>query len=102
MDNQDELQELDLEAIMREFHDPSKDTPSEEPETDPEPVQDAEPAEVPEETNPKEVSETMETPEEELALTIRGEYLAMTKCTAQLSVTADMASGCMSLSWTPP
>ena len=28
-------------------------------------------------------------PEEELALTIRGEYLAMTKCTAQLSVTAD-------------
>ena len=28
-------------------------------------------------------------PEEELALTIRGEYLAMTGCTAQLSVTAD-------------
>ena len=68
MDNQDELQELDLEAIMREFHDPSKDTPSEEPETDPEPVQDAEPAEVPEETDPEEVSETMETPEEEMNL----------------------------------
>ena len=32
MDNQDELQELDLEAIMREFHDPSKDLPPEEPE----------------------------------------------------------------------
>ena len=32
MDNQDELQELDLEAIMREFHDPSKDRPPEEPE----------------------------------------------------------------------
>ena len=31
MDNQDELQELDLEAIMREFHDPSKDLPPEEP-----------------------------------------------------------------------
>lgn len=28
-------------------------------------------------------------PEEELALTIRGEYLAMAGCTAQLSVTAD-------------
>ena len=28
-------------------------------------------------------------PSEELALTIRGEYLAMTKCTAQLSVTVD-------------
>ncbi|MDD7674606.1 MAG: hypothetical protein PUJ12_07520 [Oscillospiraceae bacterium] len=34
MDNQDELQELDLEAIMREFHDPSKDLPPEEPEAD--------------------------------------------------------------------
>ena len=35
MDNQDELQELDLEAIMREFHDPSKDLPPEEPKTVP-------------------------------------------------------------------
>lgn len=34
MDNQDELQELDLEAIMREFHDPSKDLPPEEPEAE--------------------------------------------------------------------
>lgn len=31
MDNHDELSELDLEAIMKEFHDPSKDTASPEP-----------------------------------------------------------------------
>ena len=52
MDNQDELQELDLEAIMREFHDPSKDLPPEEPEMAPEDGEEAAeeaPAEAPKE-----------------------------------------------------
>ena len=92
MDNQDELQELDLEAIMREFHDPSKDTPSEEPETDPEPVQDAEPAEVPEETNPKEVSETMETPEEEMDLPAAMEELDIGQVFPEEDETQDAAA----------
>ena len=35
---------------------------------------------------------------EQLALTIRGEYLGMESCTAQASVTAD--SGCISMRWT--
>ena len=92
MDNQDELQELDLEAIMREFHDPSKDTPSEEPKTDPEPVQDAEPAEVPEETNPKEVSETMETPEEEMNLPAAMEELDIGQVFPEEDETQDAAA----------
>ena len=92
MDNQDELQELDLEAIMREFHDPSKDTPSEEPETDPEPVQDAEPAEVPEETDPEEVSETMETPEEEMDLPAAMEELDIGQVFPEEDDTQDAAA----------
>ena len=92
MDNQDELQELDLEAIMREFHDPSKDTPSEEPETDPEPVQDAEPAEVPEETDPEEVSETMETPEEEMNLPAAMEELDIGQVFPEEDDTQDAAA----------
>ena len=92
MDNQDELQELDLEAIMREFHDPSKDTPSEEPETDPEPVQDAEPAEVPEETDPEEVSETMETPEEEMDLPAAMEELDIGQVFPEEDETQDAAA----------
>ena len=92
MDNQDELQELDLEAIMREFHDPSKDMPSEEPETDPEPVQDAEPAEVPEETDPEEVSETMETPEEEMNLPAAMEELDIGQVFPEEDDTQDAAA----------
>ena len=92
MDNQDELQELDLEAIMREFHDPSKDTPSEEPKTDPEPVQDAEPAEVPEETDPEEVSETMETPEEEMNLPAAMEELDIGQVFPEEDETQDAAA----------
>ena len=92
MDNQDELQELDLEAIMREFHDPSKDMPSEEPETDPEPVQDAEPAEVPEETDPEEVSETMETPEEEMNLPAAMEELDIGQVFPEEDETQDAAA----------
>ncbi len=92
MDNQDELQELDLEAIMREFHDPSKDTPSEEPETDPEPVQDAEPAEVPEETDPEEVSEAMETPEEEMNLPAAMEELDIGQVFPEEDDTQDAAA----------
>lgn len=92
MDNQDELQELDLEAIMREFHDPSKDTPSEEPETDPEPVQDAEPAEVPEETDPEEVSETMGTPEEEMNLPAAMEELDIGQVFPEEDDTQDAAA----------
>lgn len=34
MDNHDELSELDLEAIMKEFHDPSRDEPDPAPEED--------------------------------------------------------------------
>lgn len=68
MDNQDELQELDLEAIMREFHDPSKDLPPEEPETTPEESKetvDEAPAEALEDTEPEDVPAAPEVPEDE-------------------------------------
>lgn len=68
MDNQDELQELDLEAIMREFHDPSKDLPPEEPETAPEDGEEAAeeaPAEAPEDTEPADIPAITEEPEDE-------------------------------------
>ena len=68
MDNQDELQELDLEAIMREFHDPSKDLPPEEPEMAPEDGEEAveeAPAEAPEDTEPADIPAITEEPEDE-------------------------------------
>ena len=68
MDNQDELQELDLEAIMREFHDPSKDLPPEEPEMAPEDGEEAveeAPAEALEDTEPEDVPAAPEVPEDE-------------------------------------
>ncbi|MGN1026227.1 MAG: hypothetical protein ACI4P4_07470 [Faecousia sp.] len=68
MDNQDELQELDLEAIMREFHDPSKDLPPEEPETAPEDGEEAAeeaPAEAPEDTEPADIPAITGEPEDE-------------------------------------
>ena len=68
MDNQDELQELDLEAIMREFHDPSKDLPPEEPEMAPEDGEEGAeeaPAEALEDTEPEDVPAAPEVPEDE-------------------------------------
>lgn len=68
MDNQDELQELDLEAIMREFHDPSKDLPPEEPEMAPEDGEEAAeeaPAEAPEDTEPADIPAITGEPEDE-------------------------------------
>ena len=68
MDNQDELRELDLEAIMLEFHDPSKDLSPEEPETAPEEGKEAveeTPAEAPEDTGPEDITITLEVPEDE-------------------------------------
>lgn len=67
MDNQDELQELDLETIMREFHDPSKDLPPEEPETVPEEDEEAA-AEAPEDTEPADIPAIPEMPEDETPL----------------------------------
>lgn len=71
MDNQDELQELDLEAIMLEFHDPSKDTPSEEPETAPVEGKEAAekaPAEALEDAGPENAAAAPEIPEEETSM----------------------------------
>ena len=71
MDNQDELQELDLEAIMREFHDPSKDLPPEEPEMAPEDGEEGAeeaPAEAPEDTEPADIPAITEEPEDETPL----------------------------------
>ena len=79
MDNQDELQELDLEAIMREFHDPSKDMPSEEPETATDPDQDAAAADAPGEAAPGDVPGIAETPEEEMPLPASMEKLDITQ-----------------------
>ena len=66
MDNQDELQELDLEAIMREFHDPSKDLPPEEPEAE-ESTEAAEeaPAEALADAGAEDVPAAPEVPEDE-------------------------------------
>ena len=64
MDNQDELQELDLEAIMREFHDPSKDLPPEEPKTVPKEDEEAA-AKAPEDTEPADIPAIPEMPEDE-------------------------------------
>ena len=66
MDNQDELQELDLEAIMREFHDPSKDLPPEEPEAE-ESTEEAEeaPAEALADAGAEDVPAAPEVPEDE-------------------------------------
>ena len=66
MDNQDELQELDLEAIMREFHDPSKDLPPEEPEAaeSTEAVEEA-PAEALADAGAEDVPAAPEVPEDE-------------------------------------
>ncbi len=66
MDNQDELQELDLEAIMREFHDPSKDLPPEEPETEEskEAAEEA-PSAAPEDAGPENATAVPEVPEDE-------------------------------------
>ena len=79
MDNQDELQELDLEAIMREFHDPSKDMPSEEPETAANPEHDAAAADAPGEAAPGDVPGIAETPEEEMPLPASMEELDITQ-----------------------
>lgn len=66
MDNQDELQELDLEAIMREFHDPSKDLPPEKPEAEEstEAVEEA-PAEALADAGAEDVPAAPEVPEDE-------------------------------------
>ena len=66
MDNQDELQELDLEAIMREFHDPSKDLPPEKPEAE-ESTEAAEeaPAEALADAGAEDVPAAPEVPEDE-------------------------------------
>ena len=66
MDNQDELQELDLEAIMREFHDPTKDLPPEEPEAE-ESTEAAEeaPAEALADAGAEDVPAAPEVPEDE-------------------------------------
>ncbi len=66
MDNQDELQELDLEAIMREFHDPSKDLPPEKPEAE-ESTEEAEeaPAEALADAGAEDVPAAPEVPEDE-------------------------------------